>query len=372
VLLAAPTVRARAQSPPPALAPAGDLRTGYFNSQRQERSGEVTGSDDFRVRLRYGAGLRLGELLSARARVAGRFSTSQDGFSLLLHDHAASPEGLRLGEVTFDEAFLHFAPASRATLRLGRMQTKFVLADLMGKSLDRGDSPNTDITWTDGAHLAVGLGGGWNSHLIAQHNSPRGPTNTLRRPLGFAAERSRIGLFGVLENTTRWGPVRQRSLDLTYLPASFAGPAGGSERRDYVAMVARGWAAWPLGAAGGTIGVGGEVGHAPVTPSREELGLGAAGSGDGGGTALQLAATVNNLVPRHQLGFVYGYAEAGWLVAPDFRNNDHLMEARYRWDFAANRSFDARLRRRWDVESPLNVHRPRRDTDFYIRYNMRF
>ena len=101
---------ASAQSAAPAVfTPAGDLRVGYFNSHRLERDpAQVTDRDDFRVRLRYGTGIRISDVLSARVRAAGRFSTEQDRFSLVLRDHAATYEGLRLGEATLDEAHLQY------------------------------------------------------------------------------------------------------------------------------------------------------------------------------------------------------------------------------------------------------------------------
>lgn len=84
-----------------------DLRGGYFASQTDERDGSESESDDFRVRIRLGAGLQLNDVLRVKVRAAGRFSTEQDDFSFFVRDHAPTISGLRLGDVTFDEAYLN-------------------------------------------------------------------------------------------------------------------------------------------------------------------------------------------------------------------------------------------------------------------------
>jgi hypothetical protein len=351
----------------------GDARLGYFNLHRDERSGEVTTSDALRARLRAGAGLRVAPSIDAKIRVAGRFATDQTAMSFFVRDHTPGVDGLGLGDVTVDEAYLDIHPSSAWSVRVGRMQTKSVLADLQGKSLIRGDSPNIDVTWTDGARLALALGQGWNSQLVLQHNASSGPTNVMRPPLAFSDSRSRITVFGGVENTTKWGPVVQRGLDLTYIGSALhTGAEANGDTRDYLGVVARGSLAWPLSPPGSRISLGGELGYAPNTPSRLEMKLGDAGSGHVGGTAFQVALTLADLVPLHRVGLVYGETEAGWLLSPDFRNNDRLIEGRYQWAFHPRHSFEARLRQRRDLERPIGASQKREDLDFYLRISSRF
>lgn len=349
----------------------GDLRLGYFSLYRDDRNGSATRADDFRARLRIGAGFRLNDAFTASVRLAGRFSTEQGSATFYIRNHAPTTDGLRLGEATIDEAYLNYRPSSRLNLRLGRIQSKFVLADLTGKSLDRIDSPNTDVTWTDGAHLTLSAARGWTAHLLLQHNAAAGSTNPVRPPISFTDSRSRITYFAALENTTSWGPVVQRSLDITYIPGSLRadGDAMGKPD-DYVAFVARGAVAWPVGS--GRLLVGGEGGYAPNTPTRAALGLGDTESDHVGGGAYQLAVTLADAIKDHRFGLVYGYTEGGWLIAPDFRNNDRLAEARYYWAFSPGYSFDARLRRRQDLEQLVTVDRRRDDVDVFVRVTLRF
>jgi hypothetical protein len=361
---------------PPRFTWSADVRIGYYSLQRTERTGLTTDRPDFRGRLRLGAGARIAGPLEARARVAARLSTEQESTTFHLRDHAPTVDGLRFGEATLDEAYLHYRPSARWSVRAGRMQTKFALADLQGKSLDRGDSPNTDVTWTDGAHVTYGAAGGWRSHLIVQHNAPEGPTNVLRSPLAFDLSRSRLTLFAAVENTTQWGPVVQRGLDVTYIPGALRidgeGAATRGEVADYTAIVARGSLAWPLGRGHGRFSIGGELGYAPNTPSRQSLRIGDEASGRAGSTGVQIGLTLADAIPAHRFGVVYGRTEAGWLIAPDFRNNDRLLEGRYQWAFQRNHSFEARLRHRQDLEPIVGAGRKRRDLDFYLRITSRF
>jgi hypothetical protein len=348
----------------------GDVRTGYYHLERDHRDGDHSTTRDFRARIRPWLGFRLSPVIDARVRVAGRFSTAQDGMELYLEPHAPTTDGLELGQATVDEAYLNLRAGSRWNVRLGRMQTKFALADLLAKSLDRGDSPNTDVTWTDGGHVTFTVGGGWRSHLIVQHNSRRGPSNVLRAPLDFERDASRVTVFAAIENATRQDPISQRALDVTFIPGALRGADGGAE--DYIAVVARGMLTWPLPVTGSPVGMGGELGYAPNTPSRSVLNLGDDGSGDVSGLAYQVAATVSDIVAGHRLGIVYGRIQPGWLIAPDFRNNDELVELRYQWVIARGHSMEARVRRRDELHRPLGAARDRRDTDVYVRYSLRF
>lgn len=372
ILFAPPLTASRtlAQTTFESVAFSGDARVSHVHTKRTDRDATVIEDESYRARLRLGTAFRFNDVFSAKVRAAGRFSTDQETFRFYVRDHVPTVDGLRLGEGTIDEAYLNYRPSQRVSVRAGRFQSKFVLADLLGKSLDRGDSPNVDITWTDGAHLTVDMGRGWNSHLILQHNSSEGASTTARGPLDFSEGRSRVTWFVALESTAAWGPVVQRSLDLTYIPGALR-PRGTAEAEtgDYVALVARGTAAWPAGT--GRVLLGGEVGYAPNTPTRGAMGLDATDR-EAGGVGYQVGLTVADLVPDHRIGIVYAETEAGWLISPDFRENNRLVEGRYQWQFTTDHSLEARIRQRHDLERVANAARKRKDLDFYVRVTLRF
>ncbi len=365
-----PNWSAGQSAPAEPVAFSGDSRISHLHTQRNERDGTIAKTEDYRARLRLGAALRFSGVFNAKVRVAGRFSSEQDSFEFVLRDHAPTVEGLRAGQATIDEAYLNYRPSRRIHLRAGRFQSKFALADLLGKSLDRGDSPNVDVTWTDGAHLIVEVGRGWNSHLLLQHNAAEGATNVARGPLDFSDSGSRLTYFAALESTAAWGPVVQRSLDLTYIPGALRPDATAeSVTEDYVVLVARGAAAWPV--ATGRVLLGGELGYAPNTPTRQTMQLDTTNR-ETGGLGYQVGLTIADLVPGHRIGIVYGETEAGWLISPDFRENNGLVEGRYQWQFATNHSLEARIRQRRDLEQIANSERKRKDLDFYLRITSRF
>lgn len=348
-----------------------DVRGGYFRSHRKNRDGTTSESSDLRARIRAGLAMQFSPEFSAKVRLAGRYSTAQESFDFYVRDHTPAVDGLRFGDATIDEAYFNYRPSTWVNVRAGRFQSKFALVDLMGKSLDRGDSPNTDITWTDGAHMTVSFARGWNGHLLLQHNAAEGPTNVVRAPIDFTRSGSRVTWFAALENRDAWGPIVQRGLDVTFIPDALVkdgNPDG--EIGNYVGIVARGAAAWPVDS--GRFLAGAEVGYAPNTPTRWSQRIGVAGEGRSGGLAYQLALTLADVFEGHRFGVVYGETQAGWLISPDFRENNRLVEGRYQWQFAANHSFEARARVRHDLEQIIGSDQKRRDLDFYLRITSRF
>lgn len=128
------------------------------------------------------------------------------------------------------------------------MQTGFELAGVAAGSLDRADSPNVDITWTDGAHLRYRTKAGWNWHMILQRNAAEGPTNVRLFPLSFEDSDSRVSYFAAAESLEPYGPIVQRAFAVSYLPSSLRtdGTAAGPVE-DYLAIVGRLAAQWPAG-----------------------------------------------------------------------------------------------------------------------------
>jgi hypothetical protein len=350
----------------------GDMRGGRYASEREARDGTETDEDDFRVRLRLGAEAALGERWRLRGRLAGRYSTDQDRSRFWLKAWAPTRTGLELGDTTIDELYLAYAPPGADwSLRIGRFQGKFELNGIAAKSLDRNDSPNVDVTWTDGLHWQYRVAPAWTSHLILQHNVSSGTGTTARAPLSFSDDSSRVTVFTGLESNVAWGPVKQRMVALTWMPDTLA-PAGTSDprREHYLALTGRASAEWPLGNEGLRLRFGAELGWAPNTPERTAINSGT--SGDADGRAAQFSMDALEFFKGHGIGFVYGRAGGGWLLSPDFRNNDRLLEVRYQWRFAEKWSMEARVRRREELEVPVGTLQARIDDDVYVRLTGKF
>ncbi|HEU4773674.1 MAG TPA: hypothetical protein VFS82_04040 [Lysobacter sp.] len=372
LLLALMAPAALAQDADSAWKFSGDLRGGYFASERTARDGSQSDDDAFNARLRVALQRGFAGNWTFRTRAAGRFSSEQDGTDIYLRGYAPTNVGTEFGNVTLDEAYLGYsAPGDGMRVRIGRFQTGFAVPGVASKGLDRNDSPNIDVNWTDGVHLDLPVANDWRGHVIAQYRHRRGSGGVARSPLDFSDSDSRASLFLGLENNQRLGPVDHRMLSLTWMPSSLAdqGTANAS-REDYLAIDARVAGTWPIRDDGLRLVAGAEVGYALNTPASAVLGTGQRGDSDG--LAWQLQASLYDIAPGHHLGVAYGRAGAGWLISPDFRPNDALAEIRYQWRVNPKLSFEARIRERKEIEIPASARRARVDDDFYLRASIKF
>lgn len=360
-----------AEMTPGELAFSGDVRLGYFALDRDDRDGTSSDRSDWRIRLRPGVQWQATSALSAKLRFAGRYSTDDSN-----ENHAEfftsipQPEGLRFGDATVDELYLRYQPARAWEITLGRMQTKFELEGVAKKSLSRNDSPNTEITWTDGLHARYIASSGWNSHLILQRSEDDGPTTVRRSPLAFNEPLSHITYYAGMEKKEKQGRYLQRGWDVTVIPEGLRRDGTAAGRiDDYLGITGRLAVQWPQ-QNGMRFVWAGEAGYAPTTPTNAAVSL--PGSGDSDGFAIQTSLNFVDIAPRHSIGLVYGQVGGGWLLSPDFANNQELMEARYQWRLSTSQSIEARVRERRDLEQRIGALEKRLDDDFYVRYTVQF
>lgn len=364
--------QAYAQQPVSLLRADLTLRPGYHGAWRTDRDGSSTEVHDLRMRTQLGAWWTPSAAWAVRLRAAGRLSTDQETLRFYMRDYVPTTDGLNLGEFTLDEAYLRWRSADRLQLRVGRMQTSFELAGVPRKSLDRNDSPNTDVSWTDGLHASVLLRDGWRQHLVLQRNGNNGPTNVVRRPLDVTGSRSTVTVFTATQLEGRWGPLIQREIGLTYMPGVVPSTDPAAARGDYVALVVR-LAAQPPGTVlGGRVVLGVEAGAASGAPQRQLLGTGTAARGRGDAVAIEISANVMEMGERHSLGIVFSQVGDAWLISPDIRENNREVEARYYWHYAPWGRLDIRFRSRRDWRLRTEAAQRRQDRDVYIRTTLRF
>lgn len=369
--LAAPLPAGAADPAPNRFAFSADVRLGYFGREREDRDGARSDSDDWRIRIRPGVLWQLTPELSAKARIAGRYSTDDSNRNhSRFFTSIPQSDGLRFGDSTFDELYLRYRPSDNWDVRVGRMQTSFELEGVAKKSLSRNDSPNTDITWTDGVHVRHADAAGWNYHAILQRSEDEGPTTVRRSPLAFTRSASHITYYAGMEKKDPKGRILQLGWDLTYIPDSLRTDGSATGRiDDYLGITGRLALQWAL--AGNMRFVwAGEAGFAPGTPTKAALRL--PGSGDARGLAFQTSVNLVDFAPGHSVGLVYGQAGGGWLLSPDFGNNQELLELRYQWRLSAAQSIEARVRTRRDLDQLMDTSQRRVDDDVYVRFTQRF
>jgi hypothetical protein len=136
----------------------GDLRLGYVFAGEDFQDVAFGETDLLRTRWRVRSVWGISEQLRGVARVAGTCSTNDCDPELVFQPEISTPTGLSDGQITIDSLFLQWFRTEKFDVAIGRMETKFVTrGGVYSKSLDRNDSNNLRINWTDGA-LAGAIG----------------------------------------------------------------------------------------------------------------------------------------------------------------------------------------------------------------------
>ncbi len=349
----------------------GDFRLSFVHDDIDITDEQNLNIDQLRARWRLRSSYGITERLRISARLAGLCSTNECQSGFYLEPETPTPVGIKDGQVTLDELFFHWFRTDQFDLAIGRLQTKFVTrGGVYAKSLDRNDSNNLRINWTDGIHAVVRAQNGWATNLILQYNSPDGSDSFRRLPLDFTDSGSRTSYFLGFENNDSKGQVLQRGLDISYLPDSLLKDGIRLGRlEDYWGLIVRGAARWPVQSKGMSLRVSAELGYAPETQTREAAGL--AGDGDVDGMGWAVTASLMNFLPRQSLGINYAHTDAGWLLSPQYGKNEELFEIRYMWRRNQRIAVDIRGRWRKDIEPVFNTTLPE-EFDFYIRLTWGF
>jgi len=344
-----------------------DVRIGYFESEIDVRDATSHSEDLIGSRWRFRTEVKMLPQLRAVGRIAGICTNDECSPNLVLEDSIPTTNGMSDGDITIDEAYLHWFRLDRFDLALGRMQTKFVArGGVFAKSLDRNDSNNINVNWTDGLHATFRGKNGWVPHLILQHNSSDGASNVRRGPLDFDDSGARVSYFFGTESLKRTRFFLQRGLDISYLPKSLLKDGSLFGRReDYYGIVIRTANRWPERNEGIRLRVAAELGYAPETQTRAAAGL--VGDGDVDGLAWNIVVSLMDFKPNHSVGVNYGRAEAGWLLSPQFRQNESLAEIRYQWRKSRWLALDIRIRQRKELEQQALTVGKNEELDVFLR-----
>jgi len=350
----------------------GDLRVGYVAAGDDFQDVTLGETGALRARWRIRSTLGFADNLRGVIRLAGICSTESCDPDFVLQPDTPTLTSLDDGQITIDSLFLHWFRGDRFDVAVGRMETKFVArGGVYSKSLDRNNSNNLRVNWTDGIHSTFKARNGWESHMILQYNSEDGAGSVSRAPLDFSSSESRVSYFFGFENLQSKRLLIQRAFDITYMPSSLlvdgqtAGPV-----EDYWGIVARAANRWPLRSEGWRIRLSSEVGFAPNTPTKTASGI--IGTGNAEGFAWNVTASVMDFVPNHSIGINFAKTEAGWLLSPQYRDNERLFEIRYVWRPTGRLSVDVRGRWRDELRQRI-IEDPGRDRfDFYARFTWSF
>ena len=349
-----------------------DVRTGYSDLDSDDRDGGSSGADSFRARWRLQGVYNVTDRLRLGGRIAGICSDFECEPTFVSDSSIPTQNGLSDGDIAIDTLFIHRFRNERYDVAAGRLQTKFVArGGIFSKSLDRNDSNNMRVNWTDGVHGTYRARKGWVSHGILQYNSASGSGSVRRGPLDFTNPDSRVTYFYGIENLEPQRNLLQRGFDITYLPKSLMIDGTTSGRvDDYWGLVARVAGRWPRRSEGPRLRFSSELGYAPKTQTRAAANL--EGTGDVDGWAWNVTASIMEFLPAQSIGFNYGRTDPGWLLSPQYGSNEELYEIRYSWRRDAHFALDIRVRRRTDLEQRINTIRKREVHDFFVRFTWGF
>ena len=350
----------------------GDLRIGDIFVGDDIDDVRLGKAEAIRARWRIRSTWGITERFRGVLRVAGLCSTSDCDPDFVVQPYIPTGVSMKDGQITIDEFFLQRFRSDRFNVAIGRMQAKFVArGGVFSKSLDQNDSNNLRVNWTDGLHSTFKAKNGWESHMVLQYNSEDGPSTVRRDPLDFSDSGSRVSYLFGFENLQEKRRLVQRALDINYYPSSLLinGQANG-QLEDYWAIVGRLAGRWPLRSESWRLRFSGEVGYAPNTPTKTATGV--TGTGDADGLAWNVTASIMDFVPNHSIGINYAQTGAGWLVSPQYTNNQRLTEIRYVWRPTDRLTLDIRGRRRDNLQQRI-IDDPDRDRfDFYVRFTWTF
>jgi len=349
----------------------GDLRPILDGLHEESRDGSTSSDMAPGIRARIGVDFGINRWLSVGTRVAGTGFLGNFNPNFILPGNNPEGSDLESGTFGFDQLYLRWQRKDRFSLAVGRLQTRFQLrGGVYAKSLDRNNSHNWRVNWTDGLQATLKTGG-WRSSFVLQVNPESGPTGVRRDPLDFHNDDARLTYFLALENFENKGALVQRAFDISYLPASLLKDGDPEGRRvDYWGFVGRLMFVWPPGKEGLRFRGGPEIGYAPETPTYAAMDL--TGTGDVNGFAWNIVASAMDFFPGHSIGLNYARTGAGWLLAPQYRPNHELIELRHLWRSKKFPLLETRIRRRTELQQQIGTARPRTQWDFFIRATIRF
>ena len=90
------------------------------------------------------------------------------------------------------------------------------------------------------------------------------------------------------------------------------------------------------------------------------------------GLAWNVVASLMEIRPGHSLGLNYGRTDAGWLLSPQYRENEELLEVRYLWKKSSRLTIEVRARLRKELDRLNTAVRKREEIDGFVRLTWRF
>ena len=107
-----------------------------------------------------------------------------------------------------------------------------------------------------------------------------------------------------------------------------------------------------------------------MRPTRQAVNTGT--SGDADGLAWNVSASLMEFARDHSVGLLYGRTGAGWLLSPQYRDNEEQIELRWSWRPTPDLVIDARVRRRRELRRLATATQRAEALDVFVRATLRY
>jgi hypothetical protein len=285
------------------------------------------------MRLRPGVKYTLNSNHSFSARAAYRVSNEMEELDVTAQ---AIGGGLSLGQMSFDEFYYQYK-IDRFLLKAGRFQHRNKVYSNAGRSIDRFQSNNVNVHWSDGMYVKKGLTSLWYSEAIFELIEEGQLAYPYDPPLTFGGNEITPGLYLGLSNDERDAlNFIQKSFGIQYFyNAYFDGfnNNGNEEYTEYLAFTSRGVTDYDGGELlkGGSWRFAGEIGYNIQGPVDE-------------GTIFNASVGVNSFAKKHNLMIEFTKVGDEWISANVYGPNTDEMEIRYIFKYNSKIKIESRLR----------------------------
>lgn len=348
----------------------GDVRFGYFSQMGEQRDGSNLNVHEMRLRSRTGLRFNIHENVYLRARYAFRMNSRDIDLDPALHTSAPGNGGLKMGEGAFDEAYINVEASDYFSFRMGRFQTSYSVPGVISNSIQRHDSPNTDVAWTDGILLSLKPAQQWSADFILQYHYHNPPTNVFRSPTQITTDDSPVTLFTSVTRSIENRAIEYVALDINYTPDALIENASGN-RIDYFATSLKSRLSWDI-KNGRELQWGGEFAYSFNRPEKDMVGFTNTNGDKAGGFGFQSNVSIRNLFENQHLGFIAATLEPSLLTSSDYWNNILLLEVRHQYVFNSRLSAETRIRYRGDLKKLDTFNQKRWQIFPYARLTYRF
>ena len=79
-----------------------------------------------------------------------------------------------------------------------------------------------------------------------------------------------------------------------------------------------------------------------------------------------------DFLPKHSIGLNYGRTGSGWLLSPEYKPNQELIQVGYQWRPKQFPMIETHVRQRKDLQQQVSATQKKLEYDFSVRATWQF